>query len=141
LTRITVWLVLCAVFGAATVYGLRWWTDDRFVQSTDEACVRADAVAIAPRVSDYVIEVLVTDNQAVTVGQPLVLRWQLSEVSQVPKGESPEAPKGVVPEVGICQEAGDGAHESGEKAALLPPNRPLLGQETGKIGGLMLLVN
>jgi len=34
--------------------------------------LQADSVTIAPKVSGYVAEVYVTDNQAVTAGQPLV---------------------------------------------------------------------
>ena len=57
---------------AAVVYGVRWWTVGRFIESTDDAYLQADSVTIAPKVSGYVAEVYVTDNQAVTVGQPLV---------------------------------------------------------------------
>jgi membrane fusion protein, multidrug efflux system len=57
---------------AAVIYGVRWWTVGRFIESTDDAYLQADSVTIAPKVSGYVSEVYVTDNQAVTVGQPLV---------------------------------------------------------------------
>ncbi|MDB6013204.1 MAG: HlyD family secretion protein [Gammaproteobacteria bacterium] len=57
---------------AAVIYGVRWWTVGRFIESTDDAYLQADSVTIAPKVSGYVAEVYVTDNQAVTVGQPLV---------------------------------------------------------------------
>ena len=57
---------------AVIVYGVRWWTVGRFIESTDDAYLQADSVTIAPKVSGYVAEVYVTDNQAVTVGQPLV---------------------------------------------------------------------
>jgi membrane fusion protein, multidrug efflux system len=57
---------------AAVVYGVRWWTVGRFIESTDDAYLQADSVTIAPKVSGYVSEVYVTDNQAVTAGQPLV---------------------------------------------------------------------
>jgi membrane fusion protein (multidrug efflux system) len=49
-----------------------WWLVGRFVESTDDAYLRADDVAVAPKVSGYVAEVLVADNQAVSVGTPLV---------------------------------------------------------------------
>jgi membrane fusion protein, multidrug efflux system len=54
------------------VWGVRWWTVGRFIQSTDDAYLQADSVTVAPKVSGYVAEVYVGDNQAVTVGQPLV---------------------------------------------------------------------
>jgi membrane fusion protein (multidrug efflux system) len=57
---------------AAVIYGVRWWTVGRFIESTDDAYLQADSVTIAPKVSGYVAEVFVTDNQAVTAGQPLV---------------------------------------------------------------------
>ena len=57
---------------AAIIYGVRWWTVGRFIESTDDAYLQADSVTIAPKVSGYVAEVYVTDNQAVTAGQPLV---------------------------------------------------------------------
>jgi membrane fusion protein (multidrug efflux system) len=57
---------------AAIIYGVRWWTVGRFIESTDDAYLQADSVTIAPKVSGYVSEVYVTDNQAVTAGQPLV---------------------------------------------------------------------
>ncbi len=57
---------------AAVISGLGWWTHGRFVQSTNDAYLRADAVTIAPKVGGYVQEVYVRDNQAVAAGQPLV---------------------------------------------------------------------
>jgi membrane fusion protein, multidrug efflux system len=57
---------------AGVVWGVRWWTVGRFIESTDDAYLQADSVTIAPKVSGYVAEVYVADNQAVTVGQPLV---------------------------------------------------------------------
>ena len=57
---------------ACVVWGLRWWTVGRFLQSTDDAYLAADSVTIAPKVSGYVAEVYVMDNQTVQAGQPLV---------------------------------------------------------------------
>jgi membrane fusion protein (multidrug efflux system) len=54
------------------VWGIHWWTVGRFIESTDDAYLQADSVTIAPKVSGYVAEVYVTDNQAVTAGEPLV---------------------------------------------------------------------
>jgi membrane fusion protein, multidrug efflux system len=72
LRRPVTWLVVLAVLIGAGSYGRYWWTTLRFLQSTDDAYLRADQVAMAPRVSGYVSEVLVADNQAVTAGQVLV---------------------------------------------------------------------
>jgi membrane fusion protein (multidrug efflux system) len=54
------------------LWGFQWWTVGRFIQSTDDAYLQADSVTIAPKVSGYVAEVYVADNQAVIAGQPLV---------------------------------------------------------------------
>ena len=54
------------------LWGLQWWTVGRFIQSTDDAYLQADSVTIAPKVSGYVAEVYVADNQPVIAGQPLV---------------------------------------------------------------------
>jgi membrane fusion protein (multidrug efflux system) len=71
--RRTVMLSIGAVLVlVAVVWGVRWWTVGRFIESTDDAYLQADSVTVAPKVSGYVAEVYVADNQAVTVGQPLV---------------------------------------------------------------------
>jgi membrane fusion protein (multidrug efflux system) len=56
----------------AIVWGVRWWTLGRFIQSTDDAYLKADSMTVAPKVSGYVAEVYVADNQTVTTGQELV---------------------------------------------------------------------
>jgi membrane fusion protein, multidrug efflux system len=56
----------------AVIWGARWWTVGRFIESTDDAYLQADSVTIAPKVTGYVAEVYVSDNQKVTAGQPLV---------------------------------------------------------------------
>ena len=71
--RRTVLLSLGAVaLVIGAVWGIRWWTVGRFIESTDDAYLQADSVTIAPKVSGYVAEVFVTDNQAVSAGEPLV---------------------------------------------------------------------
>ena len=57
---------------AAAIWGVRWWTVGRFIESTDDAYLQADSVTIAPKVSGYVAEVYVVDNQTVKAGDPLV---------------------------------------------------------------------
>ena len=49
----------------------QYWTVGRFVQSTDDAYVQADASAVAPKVSGYIGDLLVADNQPVKAGQVL----------------------------------------------------------------------
>src|SRR5262249_61296036 len=61
---------LAALAGAAG-FGWYWFETGRYIESTDDAYVKADYTIIAPKVSGYIAEVLVDDNQAVTAGQIL----------------------------------------------------------------------
>jgi membrane fusion protein (multidrug efflux system) len=56
---------------ALSHYGWRYWTVGRFEESTDDAYVQADSTIVAPKVSGYLSEVLVDDNQPVKAGQLL----------------------------------------------------------------------
>jgi membrane fusion protein (multidrug efflux system) len=60
-----------ALLVAALLLGDRHWTVGRFMESTDDAYVKADSTTVAPKVSGYVAEVLVDDNQPVKKGQIL----------------------------------------------------------------------
>ena len=64
--------LIAVVVLAAAAWGLRWWFVGRYIQSTDDAYLRADSVIVAPKISGYVTEVFVADNESVTAGQPLV---------------------------------------------------------------------
>ena len=68
--------VLMAAAGAAAIalaahYGWDYWSVGRFHVSTDDAYVQADTTTIAPKVSGYLVDVLVGDNQAVKAGETL----------------------------------------------------------------------
>ena len=54
-----------------THFGWDYWTAGRFLVSTDDAYVKADNTAIAPKISGYIGEVLVGDNEQVKSGQVL----------------------------------------------------------------------
>jgi membrane fusion protein (multidrug efflux system) len=54
---------------AAAGYGNYYWTIGRFLVSTDDAYVQAHSVLISPKVSGYISEVPVDDNQVVKAGQ------------------------------------------------------------------------
>ncbi len=60
-----------AVLSSASWYGWDYWTVGRYLVSTDDAYVKADNTTIAPKVSGYLREVLVGDNERVTAGQIL----------------------------------------------------------------------
>ncbi len=61
-----------AVLAGASWYGHHWWTSGRFIESTDDAYVGGNVTSIAPHVSGFIAQVLVTDNQRVTAGQLLI---------------------------------------------------------------------
>ena len=54
-----------AVVAASTWYGWDYWTVGRYLVSTDDAYVRADSTTIAPKVTGYLQQVLVKDNERV----------------------------------------------------------------------------
>jgi membrane fusion protein, multidrug efflux system len=62
---------LLAGLALAGDLGYGYWQVGRFLQSTDDAYVHADYTTVAPKISGYVTEVLVRDNQAVKAGQVL----------------------------------------------------------------------
>ena len=57
---------------AAGAYGLHWWQVGRFIESTDDAYLKADGVTASPKVGGYVTDVYVVANQHVKRGDPLV---------------------------------------------------------------------
>jgi membrane fusion protein (multidrug efflux system) len=59
------------LLGAAGLYGRYYWDTGRFLVSTDDATVQADSVIVSPKISGYVAQVLVQDNQVVRAGQVL----------------------------------------------------------------------
>jgi membrane fusion protein (multidrug efflux system) len=60
-----------ALLAGASWYGWDYWTVGRFEVSTDDAYVKADNTTIAPKVSGYLSEVMVGDNEHVKSGQVL----------------------------------------------------------------------
>jgi membrane fusion protein (multidrug efflux system) len=58
--------ILLALGGTAGWY---WWTEWRFVESTDDAYVLADTSVISPKIDGYLKEVRVGDNQSVGAGE------------------------------------------------------------------------
>src|SRR6185312_2739521 len=57
-----------AVLSGAVWYGWDYWTVGRFLVSTDDAYVKADNTTIAPKVSGYLTDVLVGDNERIKAG-------------------------------------------------------------------------
>ncbi|HLG88116.1 MAG TPA: HlyD family secretion protein [Alphaproteobacteria bacterium] len=57
---------------AAIAFGAHWLMVGRFLESTNDAYLKADPMVVAPRISGYVSEVAVVSNQDVEAGQVLV---------------------------------------------------------------------
>uniref|UniRef100_UPI000576878E biotin/lipoyl-binding protein n=1 Tax=Bradyrhizobium genomosp. III TaxID=2683271 RepID=UPI000576878E len=66
-------LALAAALGVAAGadFGHCYLTTGRYLETTDDAYVKADSTIIAPKVSGYIAQVLVSDSQPVTAGQLL----------------------------------------------------------------------
>lgn len=63
---------LLAVLGGLGTLGHGWWTEGRFMVKTDDAYVQADIGGISAKISGYVAEVAVTENQPVQAGDVLL---------------------------------------------------------------------
>jgi membrane fusion protein (multidrug efflux system) len=59
--------VIAGVFTAAD-YGFQYWTTGRYLISTDDAYVDVHSAMISPKVSGYISDVPVNDNQSVKAG-------------------------------------------------------------------------
>jgi membrane fusion protein, multidrug efflux system len=60
-----------ALLALAAGGGWYWWTEWRFLQSTDDAYVQSDISLISPKIEGYIKEVQVQDNQSVAAGDVL----------------------------------------------------------------------
>ncbi|TQF32728.1 HlyD family secretion protein [Bradyrhizobium sp. UNPA324] len=69
--RVALGLALALAITTAGHYGYEYWRTGRYLESTDDAYVKADSTIIAPKVSGYVAKVLVGDNEKVRAGQTL----------------------------------------------------------------------
>jgi membrane fusion protein (multidrug efflux system) len=66
-------LALAVALGIAGAgdFGYGYLTNGRYLESTDDAYVKADSTIVSPKVSGYLAEVLVGDNEQVRAGQVL----------------------------------------------------------------------
>jgi membrane fusion protein (multidrug efflux system) len=69
--RAAIGLGLLAATALASDFGYDYWTSGRFMVATDDAYVQADYTTVAPKVSGYIADVLVQDNEPVKAGQVL----------------------------------------------------------------------
>ena len=71
LRRTALVLALLATAAAAGYFGHDYFTVGRYLETTDDAYVKADSTIVAPKVSGYIAQVLVGDNERVKPGQLL----------------------------------------------------------------------
>jgi membrane fusion protein (multidrug efflux system) len=69
--RTALGLALVSGIAVGADYGYRYWTVGRYLEATDDAYVKADYTTVAPKISGYIAEVLVGDNERVSAGQVL----------------------------------------------------------------------
>src|SRR5215468_4827056 len=71
LKRVALVLALLATTAAGGYFGHDYFTVGRYLESTDDAYVKADSTIVAPKVSGYIAQVLIGDNERVKPGQLL----------------------------------------------------------------------
>ncbi|TCU15877.1 HlyD family secretion protein [Rhizobium sullae] len=64
-------VIALALFAGGAWYGYEWWTNGRFMVSTDDAYIEGDIATISPKVTGYVAKVNVFANQQVKAGDVL----------------------------------------------------------------------
>ena len=69
LKQVALGLALAAGIFAAADYGQYYWATGRYLVSTDDAYVDVHSAIIAPKVSGYISDVPVNDNQLVKAGE------------------------------------------------------------------------
>ncbi|KZD00288.1 multidrug transporter [Thalassospira sp. MCCC 1A02803] len=65
-------LIAAAIIGGGGYYGFYWVTEGQYHESTDNAYLQADEVAVSPKVSGYVGDLRVAENQPVRKGDLLL---------------------------------------------------------------------
>ncbi|MFV3415017.1 HlyD family secretion protein [Pseudomonas nitroreducens] len=89
--RRLVWLGAGVLAATVLGYGLYWAGIGRYLEETDDAYVRADWITISPKVSGYIAEVLVEDNQSVAAGTPLVRLQERDYQARLQKARARQA--------------------------------------------------
>jgi len=64
-------LIALAAVGGGVYWGYNWFVEGRFLVSTDDAYIGADASVIAAKVAGHIVEVPVAENQKVHAGDLL----------------------------------------------------------------------
>ncbi len=66
--RVAAGLAVLLALGAGVTYAHYWWTQGRYLVTTDDAYVGARSATLSPKISGYVVEVAVEDNAQVKAG-------------------------------------------------------------------------
>ena len=72
LKRLSLLTLAVAVLAGGVWFGVDWWTEGRFTETTDDAYVGGNVTSIAPHVSGFVESIPVVDHQLVKAGQLLI---------------------------------------------------------------------
>jgi membrane fusion protein (multidrug efflux system) len=65
-------LILLLVIAVVAGTGGWWFTEGRYIESTDNAYVQGDITVLSPRIDGNIASILVDDNQPVKAGDPLI---------------------------------------------------------------------
>lgn len=65
-------LVAVALIAGGGWFGYQYWTEGRFMISTDDAYVQADMAYVTPKITGYVARLDAGENQLVKAGDPIV---------------------------------------------------------------------
>jgi hypothetical protein len=61
-----------ACFSAAVWFGWYWWTNGRFIESTDDAYIGGEVTTLSSKVAGFIETVADVDNQSIKAGDLLV---------------------------------------------------------------------
>jgi membrane fusion protein (multidrug efflux system) len=114
------WLCAALILIGGLVWLFYYETSGRYEQSTNDAEIRADSVAMSPKTAGYVSAVLVADNEDVKAGQVLLTIDARDYVAKVDEDES---------EIAVSQASSAAARASlGEQFASIEQTRAQLAQ-------------
>jgi membrane fusion protein (multidrug efflux system) len=65
-------IIVIVIAVAILFWFVRYQTYGKYIEETNDAYIQADSVTVAPKISGYVEQVYIRDNQDVKQGQPLV---------------------------------------------------------------------
>jgi membrane fusion protein (multidrug efflux system) len=102
LASLDILVALLVVVAIAGAFGWRWIAYGQYIESTDNAYIQGEITPINPKVSGYIAELLVTDNQHVREGE-ILLRIEDREYQQQLAGVEAEGERIVAEIEGLAQ--------------------------------------